>query len=110
MQIQGDQSCTDSECLRFMQLQEENLVSQEVSGKLATDLVNCSFIIQWAFVLPCFQMYFKAAFQTKQLSRQASIPWNPVYVKTRQPEMPYFWHLCTVDRLEMVLDSVQIQD
>lgn len=34
MPIQGDQSCMDFECLRFIQLQEENLVSQVVSGKL----------------------------------------------------------------------------
>lgn len=34
MQIQGDQNCTDLECLRFIPLWEENLESQKLSGKI----------------------------------------------------------------------------
>lgn len=87
-QIQRGESCVDFECLRFIPLQDANLVSQDASGKFPTDLVNCSFIIH---IFDCI---------LKQLSRKSSITWNTIYIKTCT-EMSYFWRLWIGDRLEV---------
>lgn len=78
----------DFECLRFIPLQDANLVSQDARGKFPTDLVSCSFIIH---IFKCI---------LKQLSRKASITWNTVSVKTCT-EMSNFCHLWIVGRLDV---------